>query len=273
MEPQRFFLDDVINIIGNGYKIINFLIVSICQKKTLNGNSKFSRWKCFVKNPYYRHPKLIDKPIVIYGAGDREQQCFLKLRKLGVRPVAFCDRRKITQAHKYCGLTVYAPEEVIENFGANGTKFVVGSWIYFNEISQYLLGNGIDKSNIISMMIEEYCDTGEFLKLLEVDGVMLYRLQNVLLDGLSFIHTVCSENDIYYSLFGGILLGSVRHGGFIPWDDDIDVVMFCDDYEKLSKILSEMNHEKYYLSRPEDDDNISVTRLSVTCLIRSLPKK
>lgn len=50
---------------------------------------------------------------------------------------------------------------------------------------------------------------------------------------------ICRENNLKYSLIYGTLLGAVRHGGFIPWDDDVDVCMLRDDYEKLRKIAPE----------------------------------
>lgn len=56
---------------------------------------------------------------------------------------------------------------------------------------------------------------------------------------------ICDENNLDYYLFFGTEIGAVRHQGFIPWDDDIDVIMFRDDYEKFLKIMEEKSSEKY----------------------------
>ena len=63
---------------------------------------------------------------------------------------------------------------------------------------------------------------------------------------LSNFHEICERNGIRYSLGFGTLLGAVRHGGMIPWDDDVDVVVLRDDFEKLYSLYSDNNCEDQY---------------------------
>ena len=65
----------------------------------------------------------------------------------------------------------------------------------------------------------------------------LRALQLKELDLLKYFQQVCKDNHIEYYALGGTLLGAVRHKGFIPWDDDIDVGIPRPDYERLCKIL------------------------------------
>lgn len=62
---------------------------------------------------------------------------------------------------------------------------------------------------------------------------------------LDFIAEVCQQHQLHYFLNYGSLIGAVRHQGFIPWDDDIDLSMYRDDYEKLAHIIKNMNHPRY----------------------------
>lgn len=61
----------------------------------------------------------------------------------------------------------------------------------------------------------------------------------VQLDLLDYFDNLCRKHDLRYYVDYGTLLGAVRHHGFIPWDDDIDVVMFRDDYEKLKAVAQD----------------------------------
>lgn len=65
----------------------------------------------------------------------------------------------------------------------------------------------------------------------------LRSLQLKELELLKYFQQVCKENNITYYALGGTLLGAIRHKGFIPWDDDIDVGIPRPDYERLCKIL------------------------------------
>lgn len=86
---------------------------------------------------------------------------------------------------------------------------------------------------------------------IEISGKLLIKLQHALLDMLKDFSYVCDKYDFYYSLCGGSALGAVRHHGFIPWDDDIDVFMLRCDYEKFLEVFDKELGEKYFLQSPE----------------------
>ena len=67
----------------------------------------------------------------------------------------------------------------------------------------------------------------------------LTRVHEANLKLLKEIDRICRKYRIQYMLDSGTLLGAVRHKGFIPWDDDIDICMLRDDYEKLIKLVKD----------------------------------
>ncbi len=69
------------------------------------------------------------------------------------------------------------------------------------------------------------------------EGTILRQAQNRLLEILLEIDRICRKHNIPYFINGGNALGAVRHGGFIPWDDDIDINLKREDYLKLIKII------------------------------------
>ena len=64
---------------------------------------------------------------------------------------------------------------------------------------------------------------------------------------------VCRKYNLRYTLCGGSLLGAIRHNGFIPWDDDLDVAMMREDYDKLLSLPKSEFKEPYFLQTPETD--------------------
>ena len=77
---------------------------------------------------------------------------------------------------------------------------------------------------------------------------ILRRHQEILFELLTEFDRICRKHDIRYALFAGSALGAVRHQGFIPWDDDLDVVMLRPEYERFLQIAPrELNGEQYFL--------------------------
>lgn len=72
-------------------------------------------------------------------------------------------------------------------------------------------------------------------------------MQLMLTDMLKVFHDFCMEHSLRYYAIGGTALGAARHHGFIPWDDDIDVGMPRNDYEKMINIFNRDNNNKRYL--------------------------
>ena len=84
-----------------------------------------------------------------------------------------------------------------------------------------------------------------------IDDATLHQLQAILLTILDDIVTFCDEEGIGYVLSGGSALGAVRHQGFIPWDDDIDIDMPRADYDRFIATFPQRFANKYSVQAPE----------------------
>lgn len=85
------------------------------------------------------------------------------------------------------------------------------------------------------------------------EGTTLRKMQLRILDILVEIDRICRKHDIKYWIDFGSLLGAVRHGGFIPWDDDIDVSMPSEDYHRFLEIAPKELSEPFFLQTKETD--------------------
>lgn len=86
-------------------------------------------------------------------------------------------------------------------------------------------------------------DSDILKELVELDEETIKKMRVIQLKMLEDLNNICLTNKIDLILGGGSFLGAVRHKGFIPWDDDIDLMMKRDDFEKFLKILDELPNE------------------------------
>lgn len=85
------------------------------------------------------------------------------------------------------------------------------------------------------------------------DTTLLRKVQLTQLEIIKEIDLICKNNGIAYFLCAGTALGAVRHNGFIPWDDDLDIMLPRGDYEKLINALSNQLSENYWLQSYQTD--------------------
>ncbi len=83
------------------------------------------------------------------------------------------------------------------------------------------------------------------------------KLWDTQIEILDVIDKVCRGNDLHYSLYAGSLLGAVRHQGFIPWDDDLDICMSREDYERFLEIWKDEDHPGYLLQNKRNTSSFT----------------
>lgn len=107
-------------------------------------------------------------------------------------------------------------------------------------------------------------------------GLDLRRVQLIQLDMMLEIDRICRKYDLKYNIAFGTLLGAVRHKGFVPWDDDADINMPYEDYQKLAQVIEkELDAEKYYfrIQEKEADCNITYAHLKRNGTIYTKPDR
>lgn len=169
--------------------------------------------------------------------------------------------------------------DYIQNIRKPGSKLItVPSEFDFSDFSMLrttyeeyedieLWGHKYMKIKASEEWIDSVYDTKKIEELIESDINIvikkgtedLRRVQLIALDILVEFDRICRENDIKYFLAAGTLLGAIRHKGFVPWDDDVDVFMLYEEWEKFNAIYDKtINKDLYFVKTQEtdEDDNL-----------------
>ena len=203
---------------------------------------------------YTRHEKSIDtlyrnldrlledkslenKRCVMFGTSNFAAIIIYYLGIHGINVEAIIDNDSKRQGLTVYGVKVYSPKDYLGNKDDN-FKIIIAS-IYQDEMTEQLkkLGYSEEKNIIVAINLKEILSdysyaNREGMKLLSVDEVRKHHLRI-----LKNLDEVCSTHNLRYFICGGTLLGAVRHKGYIPWDDDVDVVMPLKDIKKLSEVM------------------------------------
>ena len=76
----------------------------------------------------------------------------------------------------------------------------------------------------------------------------LKQIQKIQVELIAEVDRICRKNHIHYNMVGGTMLGAIRHGGHIPWDDDADIGFLREEYEKFREACkTDLNKDKYYM--------------------------
>lgn len=152
--------------------------------------------------------------------------------------------------------------------------------VFLKNDGVFLLANSPNEMMKLVDELEKICNSnyneylyvgGEFLQIKdELKGCRVTKKEHkeIMLQMLSYFSDICIKNNIKYSLSGGTLLGAVRNGGMIPWDDDIDVILTRTEFNKMLRVFNDDNkrfvikcfdkdkNDKYTYARLVDNNTI-----------------
>ncbi len=124
-----------------------------------------------------------------------------------------------------------------------------------NKIAEYGCEPSINLKTALELCVMSYMPNNKAMTLPNNHDGRLSSLQNILLGYLLEVDRICRKHNIKYFLGGGTLLGAIRHHGFIPWDDDADIMMLREDYDKFCRIAQSEMPANMTFQTNENDKN------------------
>lgn len=128
-----------------------------------------------------------------------------------------------------------------------------GIWLNTQLIEHYGFVPQVSLEDGAIILVKSLMNTGEVFIFDNTYLGKLDTVQQILLGYLLEIDRICKKHNIKYFLAGGTLLGAIRHHGFIPWDDDADVMMLREDYDKFQSVVQEELPDNIFLQLPHTE--------------------
>lgn len=210
------------------------------------------------RKTYIRHPRLTEKPLILYPAGEYGRIMLKELRRLAIEPAAFCDASEAKIGTAIDGVAVQSLDSLLKRYGREEARYLINSAYNYPQIEARLTSCGVPLDCILTPDIYSYCDTGRIERPIKVSQEEQAQLKRYLLDLLCFFHKVCEKYGIPYYITSGTLLGAVRHKGFIPWDDDIDVAMLRKDYNRFYRVVQKELGDTYEIQEMPSRKNLGL---------------
>ena len=179
-----------------------------------------------------------NKKVYMFGTSKIASMIISYLDNNGVKLTGIIDNDPSKQGFSIAGFNVVSPE-TIKSFDENIIILIASS--YQEEMVKQLKNFGYSlETNIIKvidlpLLMNDY----SFIDRTNYKVMPEKEIRKRQVDIIKYLKYVCDENGIDYYLAYGTLLGAVRHGGFIPWDDDVDIYIKGKDIDKLAELVNQ----------------------------------
>lgn len=181
--------------------------------------------------------KLKNKKIIMFGTNKIAGMIIYYLEKNGISVSSIIDNNKMTQGQTVFGKAVYSPEDLLSEFCDIAVILIASGYqdemIEQLENMNYVEGIHILKVIDLPQLMEDY----SFIDRTGYKELTDTQLRDSQIRCMKKVKEICEKNGLRYFLSGGTLLGAVRHQGYIPWDDDVDVFIVLKDWERFCELV------------------------------------
>ncbi|MBR1741774.1 MAG: LicD family protein [Lachnospiraceae bacterium] len=182
-----------------------------------------------------------EEKCVVFGSSRISGMIIYYLENVQKLPVdAIIDNSKYNQGKNIYGKSVFSPEVYLESGKKKDVIILIASGYQDDMIRQLeAMGYQMEKEIFKVIDLPEVMSDFSFFDRSGYQEMDPGKVQKIQLEVLHHLKEICDRHDIRYFLEGGTLLGAVRHHGYIPWDDDIDVYVVQKDMMRLAEVLKD----------------------------------